>query len=633
VLRTERLADPEPRALLEELESLRSETEREGIALVRHWGERVSGQAVASAMNLASYIALRRHDLRDLQIDLAARGLSSLGRCEGHVLESLDAVIDAVQRILGKTGDQRDPVSVRKTTDEAEYLLRQRTNALLGPEPGSRWTRFMVTLPTEAASDYELVRELVRRGMDCARVNLSHDDAAVWERMVDNVRCAARDTGRACRVLTDLCGPKLRVGMIAPGPAVLRIKPSRDATGRIITPAELLLDGSGRVGEPASQDRFGRRTPARLAVARAWLEKLEPGDELRFRDLRGRRRSLRVEARISPHEVSCSCAAGAWIGERTALARHRNGRRGPRSWTLDFAAPPAEIRVRQGDRLRITRDGTPGEPARFDEQGRLVAVAHVSCSEPAVFEFLAPGQRVWIDDGRIEAEIESLDAAGAELLVTRARGRGDRIRADKGLNFPESALALPAMTAKDLADLDFAVRHADVIGLSFVQAAADVDRLAEELAARGRPGLAIVAKIETEKGIENLPEILVHGMAGQPFGIMIARGDLAVEIGYERLAEMQEEMLWLCEAAHVPVIWATQVLETLVKNHLPSRAEITDAAMAERAECIMLNKGPYVFDALAVLENVVARMERHQKKKTAQLRALGWWKRTQTLGA
>ena len=105
---------------------------------------------------------------------------------------------------------------------------------------------------------------------------------------------------------------------------------------------------------------------------------------------------------------------------------------------------------------------------------------------------------------------------------------------------------------------------------------------------------------------------------------MIARGDLAVEIGYERMAEIQEEILWLCEAAHVPVTWATQVLEGLVKRGRPSRAEISDAAMAERAECVMLNKGPYLFEAMSVLDNVVGRMQHHQRKKTAQFRALHW---------
>jgi pyruvate kinase len=98
-----------------------------------------------------------------------------------------------------------------------------------------------------------------------------------------------------------------------------------------------------------------------------------------------------------------------------------------------------------------------------------------------------------------------------------------------------------------------------------------------------------------------------------------------VEIGYQRLAEMQEEILWLSEAAHVPVIWATQVLEGLVKNGTPSRGEITDAAMSERAECVMLNKGPFVTGAVTILDDVLTRMQAHQLKKTPQLRALHSW--------
>ena len=103
---------------------------------------------------------------------------------------------------------------------------------------------------------------------------------------------------------------------------------------------------------------------------------------------------------------------------------------------------------------------------------------------------------------------------------------------------------------------------------------------------------------------------------------MIARGDLAIECGYERLAEVQEEILWICEAAHMPVIWATQVLETLAKAGLPSRAEVTDAAMSVRAECVMLNKGPYIVESLETLDNILCRMEAHQKKRVATLRPL-----------
>ncbi|GET39445.1 pyruvate kinase [Microseira wollei NIES-4236] len=137
--------------------------------------------------------------------------------------------------------------------------------------------------------------------------------------------------------------------------------------------------------------------------------------------------------------------------------------------------------------------------------------------------------------------------------------------------------------------------------------------------------IAIVAKIETPEAVRNLPELIVRAAGKQPFGVMIARGDLAVEIGYQRLAEMQEEILWLCEAAHVPVIWATQVLENLVSKGIPSRAEITDAAMAERAECVMLNKGPFIPLAVTILDDVLTRMQAHQLKKTPQLRALHSW--------
>ena len=103
---------------------------------------------------------------------------------------------------------------------------------------------------------------------------------------------------------------------------------------------------------------------------------------------------------------------------------------------------------------------------------------------------------------------------------------------------------------------------------------------------------------------------------------MIARGDLLVECGYERLAEIQEEILWLCEAAHLPVVWATQVLESLAQKGIPSRAEITDAAMGARAECVMLNKGPHILDAIEILDSILRRMQSHQAKKTSRLRRL-----------
>jgi pyruvate kinase len=194
--------------------------------------------------------------------------------------------------------------------------------------------------------------------------------------------------------------------------------------------------------------------------------------------------------------------------------------------------------------------------------------------------------------------------------------------ADKGINLPESALRLPSLTSKDLADLRFIAANADIVGYSFVRTESDVFDLQERLEELGGEQLGIVLKVETIRAFENLPGLLLAAMRSPCAGVMIARGDLAIECGFERMAEVQEEILWICEAAHMPVIWATQVLEKLAKEGLPSRAEITDAAMGERAECVMLNKGPYIVEAVRALDDIMRRMQAHQRKKSAMLRPL-----------
>jgi pyruvate kinase len=292
---------------------------------------------------------------------------------------------------------------------------------------------------------------------------------------------------------------------------------------------------------------------------------------------------------------------------------------GPKARTGQVVLPEPKHRLFSGDRFLLTRE-TPVVSHQSSVQ--------VACQLPEVLDQVTVGAEVWIDEGRLGAEVEALLPEGLLLRVTRASAKGERVRSDKGLNFPGTELNISPLTAKDLRDLDFVARHADIVGYSFVQEAADIERLQQELRQRqetpGRP-LALIAKIETPRAVRNLPRLIVQAAGKQPLGVMIARGDLAVEIGYERLAEIQEEMLWVCEAAHIPVIWATQVLENFVSDGTPSRAEMTDAAMAERAECVMLNKGPHVGEAVTILDGVFTRMQDHQIKKTSQLRALRMW--------
>ena len=161
-----------------------------------------------------------------------------------------------------------------------------------------------------------------------------------------------------------------------------------------------------------------------------------------------------------------------------------------------------------------------------------------------------------------------------------------------------------------------------MIGLSFANCAGDVRALRQCLVELGNEDMGIILKIETRRGFANLPEMLLEALKFPACGVMIARGDLAVECGFERMSEIQEEILWVCEAAHVPVIWATQVLEGLTKRGHASRAEITDAAMAQAAEAVMLNKGTHIIEAVRTLDDILQRMQGHHRKKHSMLRKL-----------
>lgn len=252
----------------------------------------------------------------------------------------------------------------------------------------------------------------------------------------------------------------------------------------------------------------------------------------------------------------------------------------------------------------------------------------VECTLSEVLLAAKPGDRVFVDDGKLGAEIEACKSWGLLARVTLSKEDGVHVKSEKALNFPDTALEIPALTDADREALHFVAEHAHGIDFSFVQSADDVRQLQKALAEL-RPNdwrkKILVLKIETARGLGNLPDILVQAAGQQPTAIMIARGDLSVEIGFARTAEIQEELLWMAEAASVPSIWATQVLETLVKTGTPSRGEMTDAAMAARAECVMLNKGPHLLEAIDQLRLLFGRMDDHQHKKFAKLRRLHSW--------
>ena len=277
------------------------------------------------------------------------------------------------------------------------------------------------------------------------------------------------------------------------------------------------------------------------------------------------------------------------------------------------------IVLKAGDILEITRDPAPGGPAEFNEEGELLRYKHISCQVPEIFEELNEGEPIMFDDGKLEGVITEITENSIYVDVKYAVGGALKLKADKGINLPESNLSISGLTRKDREDLVFAAEHADLVSLSFVNTASDVKELCTELDELKADDMGIILKIETLKGFKKLPEILLAGMRRYPLGVMIARGDLAIETGWQNLARIQEEILWMCEAAHVPIIWATQVLESLAKKGQPSRAEISDVAVAERAECVMLNKGPHIIQTVNVLSNILQSMEGYQDKKAPLL--------------
>lgn len=616
-------------SLISELEKLRRSVVEDADEMLASFASYFpDGKFTNSAYNLAHYISLRRFDLRPLQDRLSACGLSSLGRGEPHVLANLNRVLMLLRRASGDNSNtDNDDAYEQLTAGDGPQVLMQNTEALFGPSYGERGVRIMVTLPSEVAWNYGLVKSLMDNGMDCARINCAHDDAAAWQGMVDNVRLASQQCGRSCKILMDLAGHKIRTGPIELGPAILHIKPQKDAFGRVVSPAIIRIEADAisvdNDSSPALKGRY------HLAVPRECFDQLAPDGRLFFTDVRGKRRYLRLVERIFDRYWLAQCDKSAYLADDTVFDWQCRGTDG-HYHTLGqypvcpFTGQPLEIRVFQGDRLILTKDGSPGRPAVYDQQGNVRAPARISCTLPQLVEHLLPGKSVWIDDGKLGTVVEDVTDEGVILRVDNVSPNGVQIGPEKGLNFPEFDFDLPPLSAKDKEDLDFVCRHADMVGFSFVETLEDMDCLIAELDKRDTRHLPIIAKIETNRAVRNLPDLLLGTFGRQPMGIMIARGDLAVELGSVRLAEIQEEMLWVCEAAHVPVIWATQVLETLAKKGERSRPEFTDAAMGVRAECVMLNKGPYILQALRALNNVLIRMQNHQHKKISRLRALHW---------
>ncbi|MCS7223276.1 MAG: pyruvate kinase [Armatimonadetes bacterium] len=267
----------------------------------------------------------------------------------------------------------------------------------------------------------------------------------------------------------------------------------------------------------------------------------------------------------------------------------------------------------QGPRLRV---GTLNEPILL-EPGQDIVLCHVEetgdrpflpVEVPYIATAVRPGQRILLDDGRIELETVHTDGIRVRARVIR----GGLVKSRKGINLPGARLAVPILSEEDLRDLHTGVEAgADFICLSFVRSAEDVETLRTAVQAHGAD-IPIIAKLERPEAIDRLDQILACAD-----GVMVARGDLGVEMPPEEVPVLQKQIISKANRAFVPVITATQMLESMMESPRPTRAEASDVANAvlDGTDAVMLSGetavGRFPVEAVSIMDRIIAKAEEH----------------------
>jgi len=263
--------------------------------------------------------------------------------------------------------------------------------------------------------------------------------------------------------------------------------------------------------------------------------------------------------------------------------------KGPEIRVKSFANGPVALQV--GDEFILTTDDVPGDEHR------------VSVTYSNLHNEVAPGCRILVDDGLIELLVQKIEGNNIHCEVEN----GGSLSSNKSINIPDVHILLPSLTEKDREDIAFAVENDfDFIAASFVRKASDVEDIRAELHKHGGDNICIIAKIENQEGVDNLEEIICAAD-----GVMVSRGDLGVEIPAHQVPVIQKRMIKATIAKGKPVIIATQMLDSMIRNPRPTRAEVSDVANAvfDGTSCVMLSgetaSGKYPLEALKSLADTV----------------------------
>lgn len=565
-----------------------------------------------SLLNLKQYLALRSKDRTKVQEKLFLLSLSSLGRSYAHVAGSVETLYEQLNSSLyGHSTTPQDINSLpHLNIQEAIELASKNSTRMFGGKVSSKLskqtTAIMVTLPSNAADDDgKLIYELAHAGVNAFRINTAHDDALTWKGMADVIAKIniPREENNKIKIFVDLGGPKIRTGSIRKLeiPVVM---------GSNKVQKELLIYHSKEINTVAetTDEVTQKKEPAHIVINNKFFKRLKEGTVFRVVDVNEKKVLITV-SQINGTYAKAYIDKKVYLDKSSRLYKKKH-----EGFILNIEMQVEPIRLFKGDILNITEEDIPGHAAIYDDKTNSVDYALISCSFNGIAEHIDIGEKIYIDDGKIGLVVIEKKDKLITCKVILAKGNGTVLKEEKGINFPDSHVKTAALTDTDRINALSVMDFVDTLSLSFCQTAEDVRDLQNLLRENNRTDIGIVTKIETKQAVVNMPEILEELLNWEKSGVMIARGDLAIEVGFQNMAHIQEALLDICDAAHMPVIWATQVLESQMKTNLPSRAEITDAAMSGRADCVMLNKGAFATDTIGVLIHILDDMHNIFKK-------------------
>lgn len=571
-----------------------------------------------SYRNLYNYVNLRKLDLTPLQNSLTNVGLSSLGRSQSCILNSLNQNLYVLSKLLGREFDLSQEEKEAIDFDKARSIIMNNNKIFTEHTDTAFKTRVMVTLPSEAKDSPKLIADLIKNGASVFRINTAHDDKDAWNKMASYIKEENEKQNKDAKIYVDLAGPKNRTTQIKKVFIPFKIG-SKKAPFEV----ELVSDkDKAAQTKSAVKDRTGKQSHAVLVVSDDFFQKCKKNSQITVDDI-DRKKAQKFPIVQKEERVFIEADKKVIIYEETKLHLELS-KEMDTTGLFNFQLLPQEIKLFKGGEIIITDQAILGESDYEFEGKRYSAVT--GCSNKEIFQYVKEGDEIFIDDGKIGTTVIGRNSLGLICKVFLAKDNGTVLKEEKGINFPSTDLEISAITQEDEKNFEDIVEFADIIGLSFAQTKEDIKKLQDMLLAKGKTEIGIVPKIETKMALSNLPEILAQLIQWEKFAIMIARGDLAIEVGFDNLPHTQEEIFNICEAAHVPVIYATQILEGKMKNNLPSRAEVTDAGFAQRADCVMLNKGPYVVDTVVTIKNILRNVHKVFQKNRQLLNTYDNWK-------